>query len=136
MGEIESILGIKIQRDKAARTITLSQHSFIEEACEKFQVHSYEPVTNPVNRGIDVNINTDTSRRLSTFEAKKFRSLVGTVNWLSLWTFPEVAYSELLGCFLSSPKIPLVDRRQGCCSRRPSQTDCIYADADFCSERH
>ncbi|CAN0049137.1 unnamed protein product, partial [Heterosigma akashiwo] len=93
MWEIESILGIKIQRDRAAKTITLSQHSFIEEARENFQVRSYEPVTNPINKGIDVNINTGTSRRLSTFEAKKFRSLVGTVNWLALWTFPEVAYS-------------------------------------------
>ncbi|CAN0096978.1 unnamed protein product [Heterosigma akashiwo] len=93
MGKNESILGIKIQRDRAAKTITLSQHSFIEEACEKFQVRSYQPVTNPINKGNDVNINTDTSRRLGTFEAKTFRSLVGTVNWLALWTFPEVAYS-------------------------------------------
>ena len=65
----------------------------MKEAREKFQVHSYVPVTNPINNVIGVNINTDTSRRLSTFEAKKFRSLVGTVNWLALWTFPEVAYS-------------------------------------------
>ncbi|CAM9977732.1 unnamed protein product, partial [Heterosigma akashiwo] len=93
MGEIESILGIKVQRDRTAKTITLSQHSFIEEASEKFQVRNYEPVKNPINKGIDININTDTSRRLGTFEAKKFRSLVGTVNWLALLTFPEVAYS-------------------------------------------
>ena len=37
-----------------------------------------------VNKGIDVNINTDTSKTLTSFEAKKFRSLVGTVNWPAL----------------------------------------------------
>lgn len=97
MGEIESILGIiKVQRDRSARTITMSQHSFIEEAREKYQARSYEPVTNLIkNKGIDVNINTDASRRLSTFEAKKFKSLVGTLNWLALWTASAVSYHLL-----------------------------------------
>ncbi|CAM9720812.1 unnamed protein product, partial [Heterosigma akashiwo] len=148
MGEIESILGIKVQRDRAARTITLSQHNFIEEACEKFQVRSYEPVTNPVNIGIDVNINTDTSRRLSTFEAKKFRSLVGTVNWLALWTFPEVAYSiHTLSKRFTSPSANCLaasyhllrylwwSEDKGVTLGGPLSLT-AYADADFCSERH
>lgn len=148
MGEIESILGMIIQRDRAAKTITLSQHSFIEEACEKFQIRSYEPVTNRINKGIDVNINTDSSRRLSTFEAKKFSSLVGTVNWLALWTFPEVAYSvHTLSKRFTSPSANCLaashhllrylwwTEDKGVTLGGPLRL-AAYANADFCSERH
>ncbi|CAM9961334.1 unnamed protein product, partial [Heterosigma akashiwo] len=77
-----------------------------------------------------------------------FRSLVGTVNWLALWTFPEVAYSiHTLSKIFTSPSANCLaaschllrylwwTEDKGVTLGGPLSLT-AYADADFCSERH
>jgi hypothetical protein len=49
MGEASFVLGIKITRDRAARTLTISQGAYIEEMLTTFGMDTCQPVSTPMD---------------------------------------------------------------------------------------
>ncbi|CAN0140910.1 unnamed protein product, partial [Heterosigma akashiwo] len=65
LGELNSILGLKIDRNIMKRTITISQSNFVHEACRKFGLRSFLPVSYPSDSRIDVGNSNNISAELS-----------------------------------------------------------------------
>ena len=62
MGELHWLLGIKVKRDQEARTILLSQCSYIDSIVRRFGFKDLKPITTPM----DPNVKLSTAQNPST----------------------------------------------------------------------
>ncbi|TYJ52968.1 hypothetical protein B9479_006437, partial [Cryptococcus floricola] len=99
MGEAKFILGLKIQRDRQARKVWLSQPAYIDKCCETF---SSETMNRHVTTPLPYNIDEDESHSL--VDATPYRKAVGMISWVANCTRPDVAYAaSILSRTLAEP---------------------------------
>jgi hypothetical protein len=96
------VLGMRIDRDRAKKTLTISQGGFIRKLLEKFGIEeSRKAKVQPLTAGL----------RLKTYEGKAskedtlwFLQLVGNLQWCAITTRPDVAFAAgLLGRHTANP---------------------------------
>jgi hypothetical protein len=99
LGEVEFATGIRVDRN--AKKLELSQEAFIEKILRKFNMSESKSVTTPLPKVIPSN----TKEANTVFkEVKLYQQLIGSLNYLSTRTRPDISYSvSYLASFLQQP---------------------------------
>ncbi|CAM9718555.1 unnamed protein product, partial [Heterosigma akashiwo] len=145
LGSLSQILGIKVTRDFRNKCLYLSQASFIKDAIANFGLDFLPAVRTPMDHTADL---TPTPRYVCDLkDANRYRSMVGTLSWLSNWTRPELAFAvHKLQQTQSNPE-PKHFEAAGCVFRylKGTQSERLrlggdlvlraFTDSDFCQDR-
>jgi hypothetical protein len=150
LGESEFMLGMRIIRNRSARTITLDQELYVTKSLEKFGLDKCTPRSTPGESNTDDDQNgTDELTELKLYQEK-----VGTLLYAAISTRPDIAYAvnkltqhmqsptmrDMKACdrifrYLAGTKSLglLFGRQQNASSSSISVS--AYADADWASDR-
>ena len=88
LGEPKKFLGCTITRDRAKKTITLSQQSYVMETLAKFGMDFCRGYDIPMNPGWRAQTNLPGDADLDRTE--NFQSITGSLNWLAIKTRPDI----------------------------------------------
>jgi len=93
-GPTTSILGIKVERDRPNRTISLSQPSYIESILEQFGMSECNPAHTPMeeNQKLSTNMLPDTPEQQSEMKAYPYRKLIGKLLYLTTVHTPPLGW--------------------------------------------
>jgi hypothetical protein len=93
LGESKFMLGMRITRDRKARTITLDQELYVTKALEKFGLDQCKPVPTP---GVSTNDDSQASESSDMDQPtnlKLYQEKVGTLLYAAISTRPDIAYA-------------------------------------------
>ena len=95
LGEVKWVLGMLIERDRAARAVYLSQEAFINSLLTRFSLTDAAPLTTPLAPGTHLSVaDCPTSQEEKAHMATRpYRELVGALAWLALGTRPDIAFA-------------------------------------------
>jgi hypothetical protein len=98
LGPVETFLGITIQRDRAARTIAMSQSTYLKAILEKCGMTSCNGVSTPLATGTVLwALPKDKDGRYEGIvEHDRFRSIVGSLLWITGVCRPDLSYTTSL----------------------------------------
>jgi hypothetical protein len=106
LGPIHWLLGIKISRNRAARTISLSQTAYIESIINRFNLTDAKSVTTPMIPGA-VYSKQDTPSdpaEAAQMKAVPYREAIGSLMYASVATRPDITFAvSTLSQFLDNP---------------------------------
>jgi hypothetical protein len=109
MGPIKFLLKWEITRDRAARTIHVTQQHYIQKMLEKFNMQNCTPSAIPISVGTTITVDdcpttADEKREMSKYP---YAALVGTLMYLMSCTRPDLAYVVGQLCrVMSNPGMP------------------------------
>lgn len=152
LGESKFMLGMRITRDRAARTITLDQELYVTKALEKFGLADCKPTSTP---GVATDDGTSSSESNEPTDLKLYQEKVGTLLYAAISTRPDIAYAvnkltqhmqspttrDAKACdrvfrYLAGTKtLGLLFGRQRQATSDASVSVSLYADADWASDR-
>jgi hypothetical protein len=94
LGPTSFLLGIEIIRDRAARSIALSQQQYIIDMLQRYGFESCNPLSTPM----DPKLNLQKAGELSESEKVQmegipYLSAIGALNYLALQTRPDICYA-------------------------------------------
>ena len=92
LGPVQNFLGMRITRDRDARTIAVDQESYIEEALGTFQMLDASPARTPLAAGT-VLVKADPKLPIDFALRTKYQSLIGTLLYITLGTRPDISYA-------------------------------------------
>jgi hypothetical protein len=108
-GDVDLCLGIRIECDRPARTVTLLQPALIDQVISKFGQSDAYPVSTPMVEGATAILRRPDSYRILSEEKSDlarllYRSLIGSLMYIAIGTRPDIAYavsklSQFLNCF-------------------------------------
>ncbi len=108
LGPTSWLLGVHIQRNRANRSITLSQRQYILEMLEQYGFADCSDIKTPMDPGCRLS----TTQSPQTQEEKDYMAkvpyinAVGALMWLAVCTRPDIIYSVgVLCCFNSNPGV-------------------------------
>ena len=92
LGEVESILGMSIKRDRKIGILTISQSAYLQSVLERFGMADCNPVSTPMEPGKHYEKTPDNEEGLET---REFQALIGSLVYASIATRPDI--SEAVG---------------------------------------
>jgi hypothetical protein len=109
-GDVDLCLGIRIEHDRPARTVSLSQPALIDQVITKFgQSDAYPVSTLMVEGATNILKRPDSSEVLSEEEKSNlahlpYHSLIGSLMYITIGTHPDITFavsklSQFLDCF-------------------------------------
>ncbi len=107
LGPIHWLLGIKISRDHAARTISLLQTAYIKSIIDRFSLTDAKPVNTPMIPGAVYSKQDAPSGPAEAVRMKKtpYREAIGSLMYTAVATHPDIAYAvSTLSQFLNNPR--------------------------------
>ena len=90
MGPSKWILGMKITRDRKARTITLDQELYITKALEKYGLAQCKVVSTPEVIGAQHEVNPEFDKPT---DRQRFMEITGTLMYAAISTRPDIAHA-------------------------------------------
>jgi hypothetical protein len=90
-GDLKEYLSIKYERNELNSSMTASQESMAENILETINMKSCKPVSTPMMPGTTIKRNTDSP--LDESEKKLYLTVVGKLNWMAIWTRPDLAFT-------------------------------------------
>ncbi|KAH9084296.1 hypothetical protein LEN26_020917 [Aphanomyces euteiches] len=93
-GELAFLLGMRIQRDRGARTVKISQSTFVDDLLVKFHMQDCDTVPTPQVQGLPADAAVSDKH-----DNLPYRSLTGALQYLVSATRPDIAFAVR---FLSS----------------------------------
>jgi len=106
LGELTWLLGLKVERDQTARTITLSQEAYINTVLEQFHLEEANPVTMPMETGAVLTKDKDhlTGTQLKISEYSPYQRAIGSLMYAATSTRPDIAFAvSMLSQFMRDP---------------------------------
>jgi hypothetical protein len=106
LGPISWLLGMKVIRDRDARTITLSQEPFVEAIIAKYNHTDAKPISVPMDPSAQYSRDQCPTTTMQTAEMKRvpFRSALGLLMYLAVGTRPDIAFAvSTLAQFADNP---------------------------------
>ena len=106
LGPTSWLLGVHIQRDRANKTITLSQRQYILDMLERYNMSHCSPVHTPLNPGtrLSAAICPQTQAEKDEMAKVPYINAVGALMWLAVATRPDILYAVGVLCrFNSNP---------------------------------
>jgi hypothetical protein len=106
LGDCEWILNMEVIRDRANKTITLSQASYIEEVLNRFNSSTLKPAQMPFSSTRDITAYSEfnDSPALKEAEIKLYQQIIGSLNYASIITRIDISYiTNLLARYCSAP---------------------------------
>lgn len=94
LGEGDFMLGMRITRDRRARTITLDQELYVTKALEKFGLEQCKPTSTPgASSEEDQTDSVAPSEMDEPADLKLYQEKVGTLLYAAISTRPDIAYA-------------------------------------------
>ena len=87
-GEISHVLGLMVKRDRAARTLTISQPTYLQEMLERFKMDGCNSVSTPLETGKQF------SKFCSgdvPFDREIYQQAIGCLTYASISTRPDIS---------------------------------------------
>eukprot|EP00961_Rhodomonas_salina_P296844 3936705-Rhodomonas_salina.2 len=112
-GEIQWFLGVNFSRDEVTGAIQASQTAFLDLCLEKYDMLRENVKVLPMEQNFkltETDLGTNPNPEMTTL----FRSMVGSLMYLSVWTRPDISYAvNVLARHLNyaSPKLIRAARR-------------------------
>lgn len=106
LGPISWLLGMKVTRNREARTISLSQESFVEAIITKYNFIDAKPAAVPMDPSMQYTKDQSPTTTTQIAEMKRvpFRSALGSLMYLAVGTRPDVAFAvSTLAQFADNP---------------------------------
>ena len=88
LGDPKWLLSMEVERDRAARTISISQRQHIENVLEQHGMSSCRPVSTPIAANLHL-----PKLSLAEIDARKYQSALGSLMYLMLGNRPDIAYA-------------------------------------------
>jgi transposase InsO family protein len=107
MGEAQYILGLQITRDRANRTLSLSQAQYIETVIQRFRMEDSHPESTPCVVGLDLRKATSpmTAEEQEKMKNVPYAPAVGAIMYAMLGTRPDIAYAvSVVSQFMHDPR--------------------------------
>lgn len=91
LGPVKRILGINIERDRKARTISIDQSDYVKLVLERFSMHESKPVLTPSVGALPLNPDPPTQDELDEMAKVPYLSAVGSLQYAAMVTRPDIA---------------------------------------------
>ncbi|CAI7889794.1 unnamed protein product [Closterium sp. NIES-54] len=99
LGELTSYLGLRVTRDRAQRTITLTQSHMVQQVLQRFGFTYSSPQSTPLPTGHSLSAPPSDE---SVEPSGPYPELVGCLMYLMTCTRPDLAYTlSLLACYVA-----------------------------------
>jgi hypothetical protein len=108
LGPTSFLLGIEIICNHAKRQILLSQHQYIIDALEWFNMSNCNPISTPMDPGVhlSVSMSPQSPEEQKVMDKIPYLSAVGTLQYLATSTCPDISFTVgVLAQFNSNPGI-------------------------------
>ena len=93
LGESKWILGMRIQRDRANRTLTLDQELYITKALKRFGMEQCKPAATPAETAQEGAARDDADGGGAPADKDRYMEIVGTLLYAAISTRPDIAHS-------------------------------------------
>ena len=106
LGPTTQLLGIKIDRDRAKRSISLSQRQYCLDVLDRFGMADCKPISTPMEPGLRLSRtqSPQNAQEAATMRQTPYLSAVGALMYLATTTRPDIAYTVgVLARFNSNP---------------------------------
>jgi hypothetical protein len=90
LGALETYLGLKVTRDREAKTVSLSQSKYIDNMLEKFNLADAHPVATPLEPGHEL---TNPQHSGEKDPDVPYPQLVGTLMYIMVCTRPDICHA-------------------------------------------
>ena len=95
LGPISWLLGLAITCDHATRTLSLSQHAYIDTLLRRFNLEDCKSLAQPLD--LHTQLSKDqcptTIEEKAAMKAVPYREAVGALNWVTVGTRPDIAFA-------------------------------------------
>ena len=106
LGELTWLLGLKVNRDRAACTITLTQKAYTETILERFRLSEAKAATTPMDPGAVFSVD-QSAATLAEYEEMRdipYQRAVGSLMYAATSTRPDISFSvATLSQFMRNP---------------------------------
>jgi hypothetical protein len=106
LGELTWLLGLKVERDRDARTVTLSQKAYVDTVLERFRLTDAKSAQTPMDVGTVLSVDQSPLTHLE-HEAMKdvpYQRGVGSLMYAATSTRPDIAFAvATLSQFMRNP---------------------------------
>jgi hypothetical protein len=105
-GEPTWILGMRVQRDRAAGTITIDQEMYVRKVLERFGMQGCSTVSTPAQEGVRLTAQSSPTCEDEKREMMKhpFREMAGSVLYAAICTRPDILQAVNAVCkFMGNP---------------------------------
>lgn len=143
MGEATCFLGMDIQRDRNARTITLTQHRLISDVLHKYGLEESKPLLTPLSTATKL---TKDGESLDT-STYGYSQLIGSLMYISVCTRPDISQAVgALARYMATPTVTHWQAANGVLRYIGGTADCgitygvggltleAYCDADYAGD--
>ena len=106
LGPIHWLLGIKVTRDQNARTISLSQQSYIDTIIRRFNLQDAKAIPTPIVPGISYSTQDGPTNETEAARMDKtpYREAIGSLMYAAVATRPDISFAvSMLSQFLENP---------------------------------
>ena len=101
LGEIKEFLGVGIIRDRAKRSLIITQRNFIAKILGKYNKQNNKPKSLPLPMGIKLEKNLEESTIIRDLQRQ-----IGSLIYLTIFTRPDLVYSvNYLARYMSNPSL-------------------------------
>lgn len=106
LGPVSWLLGLAITRDRAKRTLSISQEAYINSIVRRFNLEDAKPISAPIDANTRL-MKTDCPESTEDKQNMKeipYREVIGALNWVAVGSRPDVAFIvSQLAEFLVNP---------------------------------
>ena len=88
LGHAEKFLNVQIIRDRARKTITLSQKHYVNEILSKFGMKDAKPLATPLP-----SLEIPSYDPEEDFHSDSYLAMLGSLNYLCSWTRPDLSFA-------------------------------------------
>ena len=106
LGEIKWLLGHKVNYDKSACTLSISQQTYIDSLVKCFKLSNMNPVSMPMEPGTILSIDQSPSTPCLVAEMQNvpYKEIIGSFAWAALGSHPDISFpTSILSQFLQNP---------------------------------
>jgi hypothetical protein len=95
LGSVKWILGIRVKRDREARTISLDQQTYIEKMAARFGLENAHPIRTPMVHGdpLSRSMSPSTPSAKARMAGVPYRELVGSLMYATVTTCANIAHA-------------------------------------------
>jgi len=91
LGTVARFLGMRVERDRSRRAISLTSTEHIDDMLERFGMHDCKPALTPLPHKVVIGPRGPDEQPLPP--QTPYRSLVGALLYVAMWTRPDIAFA-------------------------------------------
>jgi len=106
LGELSWLLGLKVERKRVERTITLSQKAYVKTVLERFHLEDVKATTIPMNTGtvLSTDQSPATHTEFNDMHNVPYQHGIGSLMYAATSTRPDIAFAvAMLSQFMQNP---------------------------------